>query len=80
MLLNGIMANITTIAGIEKGMKEWFVTTPATALLTDGQVRSAWGEKGLGLDIILGRIAQNAERAEELSFSASTYYSADSLS
>jgi len=33
--------------------KEWFVTTPAVALLTDGKVKSAWEEKAPDLDTIL---------------------------
>ena len=61
MLLNGIIANITTITRIEKGMKEWFVTTPATALLTDGQGTSAWEEEAPGLETILQNMARNTK-------------------
>lgn len=33
--------------------KEWFVTTPAVALLKNGQVTSAWEEKAPDFDTIL---------------------------
>jgi hypothetical protein len=33
--------------------KEWFVTTPAVALLSDGQVKSAWEGKAPDLHTIL---------------------------
>jgi hypothetical protein len=33
-------------------VKEWFITTPSVALLTDGQVISAWEEKTPDLDTI----------------------------
>ena len=79
MLLKGIMANITTITGIEKGMKEWVVTTPATALLTDGQGTSSWEEEALGLETILQNVARNAENPKKSRFSASTNHSAASL-
>ncbi len=38
--------------------KEWFVTTPATALITDGHVKAAWEEKAPNLDIILQKLAK----------------------
>jgi len=38
--------------------KEWFVTTPATALITDGHVKAAWEEKAPNLDIILQKMAK----------------------
>ena len=34
--------------------KEWFVTTPAVALLTDGKVTSAWEEQAPDLDELFG--------------------------
>lgn len=37
--------------------KEWFVTTPAVALLTDGKVTSAWEEKAPNFDVILQNMA-----------------------
>ncbi len=40
------------------GTKEWFVTTPAVALLKDGQVRSAWEEKVPDFDTIIPKIAK----------------------
>ena len=57
MLLNGIIANIATIAGIEKATKEWFVTAPVRAFLTDGQVGPTWQEKVPNLDTILEKTA-----------------------
>jgi thiol-disulfide isomerase/thioredoxin len=52
--------------------KEWFVTTPATVLLTDGQVKSAWEEKAPGLDTILQKMAKNTKKTEKSRFFAST--------
>ena len=46
--------------------KEWFVTTPAVALLTDGKVTSAWEEKAPDLDTILQNIAKNAENSGKI--------------
>lgn len=37
--------------------KDWFVTTPAVALLKNGQVTSAWEEKAPDLDTFLQKIA-----------------------
>ncbi len=45
--------------------KEWFVTTPAVALLTDGKVTSVWEEKAPDLDTILQNIAKNAEKQQK---------------
>jgi hypothetical protein len=42
--------------------KEWFVTTPATALLTDGQVKSAWEEKTPDFDTIFQRMARKCRK------------------
>ena len=36
--------------------KDWFVTTPAVALLTDGQVISAWEAKAPDFDKIIESI------------------------
>jgi hypothetical protein len=60
--------------------KEWFVTTPATALMTDGQVKSAWEEKAPDLDTILEKMAKNTNKPEKSRFFASTYQSKDTLS
>jgi len=40
--------------------KEWFVTTPAVALLSDSQVRGAWEAKAPDFDTILSKIASTA--------------------
>jgi hypothetical protein len=37
-------------------MKEWFVTTPAVVLLTDGQVKQIWQEKLPEIDAVLENI------------------------
>jgi len=42
--------------------KEWFVTTPAVALLTDGKVNHAWEAKAPDLDTILSKVASSAEK------------------
>ncbi|NIT55627.1 MAG: hypothetical protein GWN00_05125 [Aliifodinibius sp.] len=39
--------------------KEWFVTTPAVALLKDSRVISAWEEKAPDMDTILNNMAKN---------------------
>lgn len=38
--------------------KEWFVTTPAVALLTNGRVKSAWEEKAPEFETILKSLAE----------------------
>ena len=38
--------------------KEWFVTTPAVALLTDGQVTSAWEEKAPDFETIIQKMTK----------------------
>ncbi len=37
--------------------KEWFATTPATALITDGRVRRAWEEEAPGFETIMQNMA-----------------------
>lgn len=59
--------------------KEWFVTTPATALLTDGQVASAWEEKAPGLDTIVQEMTRISKEPEKSRFFASTNKLTDSL-
>jgi hypothetical protein len=41
--------------------KEWFVTTPAVALLTNGTVKQAWEAKVPDFDAILSKIASAEE-------------------
>jgi hypothetical protein len=48
--------------------KEWFVTTPAVALVTDGMVKSAWEEKAPDLDTILEKMAKTTKNRENLFF------------
>ena len=48
--------------------KEWFVTTPAVALLTDGKVKFAWEEKAPDLELILQNIVKTQEKLEKSRF------------
>ena len=59
--------------------REWFVTTPATALLTDGQVKSAWEEKAPDLDTILQKMTKNTKKPEKSRFFASIFQLTESL-
>jgi hypothetical protein len=52
--------------------KEWFVTTPATALMKDGQVKAAWEEKAPDFETILQNCAKNVKKPEKSQFFAST--------
>ena len=42
--------------------KEWFVTTPAVALLTDGTVKQAWEAKAPDFNAILSEISDSEEK------------------
>jgi len=55
-------------------VKEWFVTTPAVALLKDSQVKSAWEEKAPDLDTILQNMAKKEDKVEKSRFFISTNY------
>ncbi len=46
--------------------KEWFVTTPAVALLTDGRVTSAWEEKAPDLDTIIQNYSKKTEKQQKI--------------
>ena len=48
--------------------KEWFVTTPAVALLADGKVTAAWEEKAPDFDEILQKFTQKEEKQEKSRF------------
>ncbi len=48
--------------------KEWFVTTPAVALLTDGKVKSAWEEKAPDFDTIIQNLTKLQKTAEKSRF------------
>jgi thiol-disulfide isomerase/thioredoxin len=52
--------------------KEWFVTTPAVALLSAGKVTSAWEEKAPDLDTIIQKIAKKWKINEKSRFFSST--------
>ncbi|NIT59612.1 MAG: hypothetical protein GWN00_26355 [Aliifodinibius sp.] len=51
-----ISGNSACVPGRLAAVKQWFVTTPAVALLTDGKVTSAWEAKAPDLDEIYERI------------------------
>jgi len=57
--LGPVSENSPCILGRLPETKEWFVTTPAVALLADGQVKAAWEEKAPNLDIILQKMAKD---------------------
>jgi len=44
--------------------KEWFVTTPATALIIDGRVESAWEEKAPDFEEILQKFVKKSEKSQ----------------
>ena len=44
------------------GEKEWFVMTPAVALVKDGLVRAAWKGKAPKLDVIMKHILEESIR------------------
>jgi hypothetical protein len=48
--------------------KEWFVTTPAVALLIDGNVTSAWEENAPDLETIIQNMAKIQENVEKSRF------------
>ena len=48
--------------------KDWFVTTPAVTLLTDGNVTSAWEAKAPDLDTILKNMAKNTKNKRKFAF------------
>jgi hypothetical protein len=57
------------------GTKEWFVTTPVVALLTDGKVKQAWEEKAPDFETILQNMAQMQKTTEKSRFFSTTNYS-----
>jgi hypothetical protein len=50
--------NSPCVLGRLADTKEWFVTTPAVALLANGQVKSAWEGKAPDFDTIFSRIVR----------------------
>jgi len=48
--------NLPCSVGRLPDTKEWFVTTPAIALLTDGQVKQAWEKKAPAFDAIINSL------------------------
>jgi len=67
-----VSENSPCILGRLAATKEWFVTTPAVALLTDGKVTSAWEEKAPHFEEILQNVAKIQKNAEKSRFFSST--------
>jgi hypothetical protein len=61
------------------GTKEWFVTTPAVALLADGKVKQTWEEKAPDFDTILQNMVKMQKTAEKSRFFLSTNHLTNSL-
>ena len=51
-----VIAGSPCVPGRLADVKEWFVTTPAVVLLTDGQVKQSWQEKPPEIDVVLENI------------------------
>jgi len=60
-----VSENCPCVLGRLDETKEWFVTTPAVVLLTDGQVTATWEEKAPDFETILQNIAKNNKKLEE---------------
>jgi len=67
-----VSRNSPCVSGRLADIKEWFVTTPAVALLTDGQVISAWEAKAPDIDTILKNMGKNAEKKGKFAVFLST--------
>ena len=67
-----VSRNSPCVLGRLAAVKQWFVTTPAVALLTDGQVISAWEEKAPDMDTIFKNMAKNAEKNRKFTVFLST--------
>ncbi len=61
-----VSENSPCILGRLPETKEWFVTTPAVALLTNGQVKAAWEEKAPDFNEILQYFARSDEKSRYL--------------
>jgi len=51
-----VIAGSPCVSGRLADVKEWFVTTPAVVLLTDGQVKQSWQKKLPEIDVVLENI------------------------
>ena len=60
-------------------VKDWFVTTPAVALLANVKVHAAWEEEAPKLDVILAEIAGFQERIAKKAILDSVVIRANSL-
>jgi hypothetical protein len=52
--------------------KEWFVTTPAVALLADGKVKQAWEEKAPDFETIMQKMTKFSKKLEKSRFFSTT--------
>ena len=63
-----VSRNSPCILGRLADTKDWFLTTPAVALLTDGQVTSAWEATAPDLDIILENKEKTLKNRSKFAF------------
>ena len=61
-----VSRNSPCVLGRLADTKDWFVTTPAVALLKDGQVISAWEAKAPDLDTILENMAKKCRKKQKV--------------
>jgi hypothetical protein len=60
-----VSENCQCILGRLPETKEWFVTTPAVALLKDGQVTSAWEEKAPNFETIIQKMTKFSKNLQK---------------
>ena len=53
--------------------KEWFVTTPAAALISDGKVGSSWEAEAPDFDAIVRNLEDGQKTAQNVSFISTDY-------
>jgi hypothetical protein len=53
--------------------KEWFVSTPAAALISEGKVSSSWEGNAPDLEAIVQNLEDGQETAQNVSFLSTTY-------
>ena len=61
-----VIAGSAYVHGRLANVKEWFVTTPAVVLLTDGQVKQSWQEKPPEIDVVLENIVSTKHLTSSL--------------
>ena len=65
--------NSTCLSGKLAETKEWFVTTPAVALLTDSKVTAAWEAKAPDFETVLDNMAKNGQIQANSGISSTNY-------